>query len=361
MSLKLLEVSAGSSFSTKDVEIGYRDALRRSGVTVYEYALDGRMDAADRWLKAAWNRDRSRPRPTAADVVYQAGVGVIERALRVEPDWVLAISGMYLHPDVLTLLRRAGIRVALLLTESPYDDDQQAALLPSVELAWTNERTSVAPLRRHNPAVYYLPHAYDPERHGPGASRDGDAAVPAHDVVFVGTGFIERQELLASADWTGIDLSLYGAWPLLPARHKLRRSVRGGILPNGVAGSLYRRARIGLNLYRTSKGFGPDVPHVVGAESLNPRALELAADGVFTISDRRPEVAERFGDAVPTVADGRELEMAVRAALADDAGRAATAARMPGLVADRTYDAMAGRLLRDLERRGVPGREGTDA
>jgi hypothetical protein len=94
---------------------------------------------------------------------------------------------MFLHPDILVLLRRAHIPVAVVLTESPYDDAmQQSRVAPFVELLWTNERTSVDVLRQINLNTHYLPHAYDSSVHHADTSRD-PSDVPSHDVVFVGS------------------------------------------------------------------------------------------------------------------------------------------------------------------------------
>ena len=116
--------------------------------------------------------------------------------------------------------------------------------------------------------------------------------------------------------------------------------------------ALYRRARIGLNLYRTLEGFDRKADqHITRAESLNPRALELAACGAFTLSEWRPEVAEVFGDAVPTFRTPGELGELCRYYLdpAHEEERRALAARLPGLVAGQTYAARARALLEVLE------------
>ena len=97
-------------------------------------------------------------------------------------------------------------------------------------------------------------------------------------------------------------------------------------------------------------GFAKDAPRVTDADSLNPRALELAACGVFTVSDFRREVREVFGDLVPTFADPKDLGPLIRKWLADDAGRRTVAAQLPGCVADRTFDQMAAQVAGDLER-----------
>src|SRR5687767_3541507 len=245
----------------------------------------------------------------AADILLHAAQDVLARALWNDIEWVVVVSGLYFHPDWVLLLRKAGLKVAVLLTESPYDDEEQGKFVQFANLAWTNERTSVGYLRQFNEHVYYLPHAYNPERH---FVRQPDAAVPSHDVLFIGTAFKERIEMLEQVDWAGIDLGLYGNWELLGPRHRLRQYLRGKIVHNATANAMYRNAAINLNLYRTSRGFGRDAARIEHAESLNPRALELAAGGCFTISDYRLEVAEKFGNLVPTITTARELEEVVR-------------------------------------------------
>jgi spore maturation protein CgeB len=255
---------------------------------------------------------------------------------------------MYYPKLFIKMLKQAGLRVALLFTESPYDDEQQFALAASVDLCWTNERTSVENLSICNPETYYLQHAYDPARHSPNGKPDED--VPSHDVVFVGTGFQERVDLFESVDWSGIDLGLYGSWELIKERSRLKQYVRDDEIGNHVAAALYRKANIGLNLYRTSKGFGSLAPRISSAaESLNPRAYELAACGCFHFSDYRAEVPEVFGDAVPTFKNGAELEGLIRHWLKQKEDREAIAAKLPQLVDGETWLNRARRMVSVLE------------
>jgi len=168
--------------------------------------------------------------------------------------------------------------------------------------------------------------------------------------VFVGTAFQERIEWFRAIDWTGIDLGLYGNWDALGGRDRLRQFVKGKLVDNPRTAALYRRAKIGLNLYRQSKGFGRGAPRIVtsSAESLSPRAYELAACGVFHLSESRAEVREVFGDAVPTFRTPAEAETLIRRWLADDAGRRATAAALPALVAESTWAHRAAQVMSDL-------------
>lgn len=341
--LKLLVVHPGASFSVHDVFVGMTEALKGRGHMVYDYALDGRIETSGRWLTYCWKRGgKTTDKPMPPDILYHAGEQLVARALRVMPNWVVIVSGMFLHPDVLVLLQRAHIKVAILFTESPYDDPQQERLLPWVNLAWTNERTTA---RRWN--IGYIPHGYRKGLHTVGTP---DEKVAAHDVVFVGTAFEERVQMLAGVDWTGIDLGLYGNWDMLGSRNSLRQYVRGHEVDNDDAVALYRRAKIGLNLYRTSMGWGRETKKVLTAESLNPRAYELAATGCFHLSQYRPEVQEVFGEAVPTFEGADELGRTVRYWLGHENERQAVAARLPQLVQGHSWDDRAELIERDLFR-----------
>lgn len=327
--MKVLLVGAGSGFSTKDVEMGYYEAFQQLDVDLSFYMLDQRIGVASKWLKYNWKHlFHSDPlrKPTWAEAVYRGGIEALEMALRYDVDFVFVISAMYLHSDVIIMMRRAGLKVGVLFTESPYQDEQQAIVAQYVDVAFTNERTSIPFLRQYNTNTHYLQHAYSPERHRrpprtTGAVEMGsgqllttleETPLASHDVVFVGTGFQERIDLLTGVDWEGIDLGLYGVWSMLPPKHKLRKFVKGSIMTNMKAHELYSQAQIGLNLYRTSKEYIKKPDHIYDAESLNPRAYELAASGTFCLTDYRLEGWETFRTSQPFFSSPEQLQEYLR-------------------------------------------------
>ena len=384
--MRVLLVGAGADVSVSDVAYGLYDGLKASGAETYYYALSDRLWIAEHGLRAAWQRMGRPPekQPSYADMTYTASAGILERALRYEVDWVLVVSGLYLHPDALVLARRAGLKVGVVFTESPYDDLAQLRLARLVDACWTNERTSLAALRQACPNVGYYRHGYDPEKHrpdpcevgaikgplvvscfpsgttprsdGPAVACTGTARQPTnqeayHDVVFVGTGFPERAEMIRAVDWSGIDLGLYGVWDKRQLG-RAKRYVQGGIVSNADASALYRRAKIGLNLYRQSYGPSPMhtlAPRIRHAESLNPRAVELAACGVFHLTDERAEGREVFGDSVPSFSTPAQLGELVRGFLADPLARVEHARQAREAIAPYTFAASAAHLLADLE------------
>lgn len=348
---RFMAIQPGASCSTADVYTGMLAGLKELGHEVENYQLDIRIARAGAWLDFNWKEAKKKNpdvvKPTTADVLFQACGDSVVKAMWRKPDWVIVVSAMYYPKLFLKMLKQAGLNVAVLLTESPYDDDHQYGIAAIADVCWTNEKTSLEMLRVCNPKTYYLPHAFDTTRH---RATGDDKHIASHDVVFVGTGFQERVNLFESVNWDGIDLGLYGIWELINSRSKLKKYVRSeDSISNDFAAALYRRAKIGLNLYRTSKGFGCDAPRIEAAESLNPRAYELAACGCFHLSDHRAEVADVFGDAVPTFQSALELETLIRDWLKDDQKREEIAAQLPQLVDGETWLNRARQMVNDLE------------
>jgi hypothetical protein len=348
--MKALLVHPGASWSVADVWQGVHDALQRAGVEVIEYALDGRIEVAYGYLHGAYAqlKDKSKtPEPTHADMLWWASEGMVTRALWFECDVILVIACGWLHPLVFKMTRRAGIPVAVLFTESPNEDAFQLQVAALIDVCWTNERTSLDAFRAVCPNAHYWRHAIDPAHHKPTA--DDGLDVPAHDVVFVGTGWAERVALLEAIDWTGVDLGLYGSWDLISDDSPLKPYIKGGITPNGYTAALYRRAKIGINLHRTSTTYTLDSKPITHAESMNPRCYELAATGCFYLSDARAEVSEKFGGCVPTFRDAQELQGLIRYYLRHDDDRRQIAAALPAYVAGDTFDARVSAMLTVLE------------
>jgi glycosyltransferase involved in cell wall biosynthesis len=367
--MKLLAVHPGASFATGDVYRGMTGALKRRGHDVQEYRLDWRVDEALEMVK--WREKRKKklqgdeyaadPAGPLPQAIRYASMTLLEATLTVNPHCLLIFTAMFLHPDTMILLRRMGVPIILFLTESPYDDGKQANITPFANMVYTNERASVPLMQRWYEQydgtrgaknIEYLPHAYDPDVHKT-FEVDEDEDIPRHDVVFVGSGFIERQEMLQAVDWEGLDIDfgLYGKWPYVGTRNHLRKYLQKDVVPNDVAAKLYRKAGLGLNLYRQSVGTSKNATRIKGAESLNPRALELAATGTPHVSDHRPEVTEVFGNLVPTFKTPRQLEQVIGGLIKTKQGadyREQMRRLLPQCVEGWTFDARAEQVERGI-------------
>lgn len=348
----VLVVHPGASWATHDVHMGVVEGLRAHGVRVCEFRLDTRIQRTHDFLHYLWRKqrraapERAWPKPSDIDVLHQASQGMVERALEKGCSDILVVSAMYLMPDRIALAKRAGLRVWLLCTETPYAMAQELRLAGLVDGVWTHERAVLDQFLAVNSCAGYLPHAWRPGVH----DLLAPAVEPTCDVLFCGSLFEERIQWMEAVDWTGIDLALYGTPELLAPHSPLRAFVRGGLVKNADLVGIAQRARVALNLFRA-----PDDGHP--AESLNPRLYEMAAAGVCSVSDGRAEVAEKFGDAMPTFSTPSEASAVIRELLAHPARREACAARARAAVASDSWAHRAHQMIDDWAAWQTPERQ----
>ena len=321
--MRFLMVRPYADFAVADVANGISNGLTANGHEVVDYMLSRRL----RWAHIALKGSNPRAEVNTADAALMASEAVLYKAITEECPWLIVICGGWVHPNALVAFRAIGGKVAVVLTEGPYDtnNDGELRLLKAADVAFTNERTCVKLVQDALDAAgnggkgYYLPHSYDPTVHNankPIVPLDDDEK--NIDVLFFGTGFTERQRLLEGIDWTGINVAFGGNWPgmvMYGNQHLLHKYLKWPCIDNKDLARLYHGCKIVLNLHRWAEG----------AYSLNPRAYETAACGAFQICDgSRPELQDVFGNSVPTFDYGVpwRLEAEIRKWLADDVGRA---------------------------------------
>jgi hypothetical protein len=337
--MRVMVVHPGHSHSTADVYTGLCAGLEANGVETIGYPLQAALEVNEGIHKVA--KEHAPEWAAAFDPHAVAAHAIIGRAIWREVDWVIAVTGHNLHFGAVGTLRKAGVKTALVCTESPYltiERERFDAQLYNV--VFTNDRGAAHLFGR--PTVY-LPAAYNPAVH----FVDGPRATDAPDVFFVGTGFSERKALIGGVDWSGIDLKIAGTmWD--DGDNILSR-----LMDNDTAASYYRSARINLNHHRTTRDFQSGQHIGTGAAySLGPRAYEIAACGGFQLmDDSRPEARDVFGTALATyrAGDSADLENQIRYWLAHPAERAQVAAAQHAAVQAHTWHARAGALIATLQ------------
>ena len=329
--MRILFVWPAAEFSIWDVARGYRSALERQGHEIQDYFLNKHF---------AYHRGAlpKEVKDNQTVLSKMASEGVLNQALYHQSDLVVIISGLNLHPVSLWLLEQVKLPIAVVFTESPYDDENQNRWLTerpvnrgdmlATTKAFTNDKFSAERF-----GWTYLPCAYDKTVHFPVEPQDDEKC----DVVLVGTGWKERQGFLEAVNWSGIELRLYGVWPDLKERSPLFKFLRPLMVNNESVKKLYASAKVCLNFHRRH-------PEAV---SINPRAYELAACGAFQLSDPRPGVFELFGDSVPTFDSPEKLEELVRYYIdpAHEQERLVKADQAKRCVVDETFDRRATDLI----------------
>lgn len=342
--MRILVAHPGPAWSVQDVYTGWVEGLREIGQQVVEYNLGDRLVFYANAHLPDDEGDGYHPALEDAGRAMRLAVNGLPAALFMcRPDVLLLISAFFIPPDVMDAARAAGIRVVVLHTESPYQDQQQLGIAAHADLNLINDPLNLAAFRALGPAEY-MPQAYRPALHRPGP------ALPelACDFAFVGTGYPSRLWFFEQMDLHGLDVRLAGQWASA-ANSPIRRFVRHELdecLDNERAVELYRSAAVGINLYRReTEGGGISEAGV----AMGPREVELAATGAFFLRDPRPEGDEVL-DMLPTFGSPAEASELLRLWLAKPDQREAAALKARAAVADRTFVNHARRLMRLLEK-----------
>lgn len=349
--MRVLVVHPGPSWSVADVYRGWLRGLDAAGAHVQPFNLDDRLNAFESaHVKNPTTGEFVRAWPDADSVAALAGFGLLAACFQFAPQVVLVVSARMLHTEMYDCIRARGIKVVILHTESPYEDDAQLALAEHADLNLINDPTNAERFAELGPWAY-VPHAYDPTVHRPGPSRFD------LDVAWIGTAgntFPGRTRFLEQVDFGDARVGLAGLWEGVEPGHPLHRHLLHPDAPatcvdNDETAELYRGSKMSFNLYRT-EGDRTDGAYTTGW-AMSPREVELAATGCF-FARHRPDEHGGEGDQVlsmlPTFDDPAELGEIIAHYLAHDDTRARLAAEARAAVAERTFEQHARRLLEQI-------------
>ena len=346
--MRWLIIHPGPSWSVSDVFSGWSEALSGLGEQVEEYPLDAALRVYNGALAETGEVlecgcpgvrkyfDREQAIQLAVDPILSA-------ASRWWPDVILCVSGFFLPPWLLEILRHHKHKIVMLMSESPYQDDYQLNLAQYADLTLLNDPVNLDAYRQVGPAEY-MPHAYREKVHYP----PPPGAVPGYDFAFVGTGFPSRARFFSRMDLAGLNVRLAGLWMDLPEDSPLRdwtATDADDCVDNPETANIYRAARTGINVYRTES----EDTHAGEGWACGPREIEQAACRLWFARDPRPESDGLF-PMLPAFTSPEEAGDLIRWALAHPEERAEAAGKARAAVQGRTFTEHAKHLLRLLDR-----------
>jgi spore maturation protein CgeB len=327
----------GPGFSVADVHVGYVEALRAAGEKVLDFPLGDALCFYDNTFMQV-SDGMFRKAVSGEQATKLASDRLAGALYKVRPDVLLITSGFFVDPDLLALARRDGVRVVTIHTEEPYEHARELDLAGNADLALLTDPVNIDQFRQVTRAEFFG-HCYRPHIHYPGQPD----SVLACDFTFVGTGYPSRVALLEAMELDGLDVVLAGNWERLGPDSPLRRHVvAADCLDNADTATLYRSAKVGLNLYRREG-------ESAAGWSMGPREVEMAACGLFFLRDPRPET-DAVLSMLPAFAAPAEAGELLRWWLRHDEHRETAALKAREAIQDRTFDHTAARLLRLLER-----------
>lgn len=334
--MRVLVAHPGCNFSVQDVYAGWVEGLQANGCEVARYNLDDRLNF---YAQAHIKRDDEWVRALSPQGAFDlAANGLLAACMEVRPDVLLVVSCFFIPNRILDIIRSHGIKVAILHTESPYQDDEQLDRAEHADLNLLNDPTNLDLF----PNAVYQPHSYRPTVHYPRPVKPECRS----DFAFVGTGYPSRIDFLEAVDWTGVDVALAGNWQALAEGSPLRKFLAHDIsecVDNSDAIDLYVGAKVNANLYRVEA----TRPELSEGWAMGPREVELAACGAFFLRQPRGEGDEVF-PMLPTFTGPEEFEDRLRWWLDHPTERHGAALLAREAIADRTFTNAAADLLRRL-------------
>jgi spore maturation protein CgeB len=207
---------------------------------------------------------------------------------RFAPDLLLVVHGRIATPRLGPLV--STLPSGIWLLDEPYEVDDCEVTAKHFDHVFVNDS---ATLDRYDGRATYLPVAYDPQVHTPGAGGRPYA------VGFIGGGNRTRDRYLAALARAGhLSYVIGGAWGS-PEVNRL--CVSKNVAPRETA-ARYQHTRIVLNVFREVHHYNREG---IAATSLNPRVYEALACGALVVSEWRPE-ADRLLPEMPTFRSERE-------------------------------------------------------
>lgn len=337
--MRILTVEPGPNFSVADVHEGWLNALGRTGNEVRAFNLAARLQFTESTLRGKMP-EADRPHAAARMVAEQLRGACYD----FWPDLVVICSAFFVPPETYDIIRSRGSKIAVLLTECPYEDPAQYAIAARADMAFVNDPTNLDTYRQHQPNTWYLPHAYDPDRH---RRRPASADLKC-DFGWVGTAFPSRIEFFEQVDWRGADVALAGNWQQLGDDSPLTPYLvhdRGVCFHNDATVDLYSSCKASANIYRREAA----ADEYSDGWAIGPREVELAACGTFFLRDPRPEGDELF-PMLPTFTGPDDFSEQLAWWLAHDMERERAAQMAQAAVAEFTFDHRVRFLLEQYDR-----------
>lgn len=367
---RILIVHPGPDFSVADVYRGWEKALKKLGHTVMSYTTNDRLTFYGRARMPDditpcehGNVPTHQAVPDPDEIIRMAVDGLYRELYLFFPDVVFFVSGFYMDPVLLQVIRTRKHKIVILHTESPYQDGEQMTRGELAHLNLLNDPVNIGAWKDLDVPVAYMPHAYDPDIHYPSWKPDRFET----DFLFVGTLFQSRAEFFSAMNFTGLSASFGGsgwdiamsAYPEVVTRvvdpekgYRLVDYVGHALdccVPNEETARLYRTARVGINFYRRES----EESQAGRGWAMGPREVEMAASGLFFLRDPRPESDEVFGDVLPSFSSPEEASALLHWWAARDGQREKLAVRAYERIAARTFDNHARKALTLMEEAGI--------
>lgn len=215
---------------------------------------------------------------------------IVAKALRIEPDLILALAQAPLHEGVLRRFKKFGIPTAFWFVEDFRLFDYWSKVAPYYDYFFCIQKDGFFEKLKgaHVENYHYLPLACDPEIHRPLQLTVQEYKEYGSPISFVGAGYHNRRNFLQGL--LDMDIKIWGTeWGnSLPLAKYVQRN--GARIPTEEIVKIFNATTLNINLHSSAchPGVNPD------GDFVNPRTFEIAGCGAFQLVDRRSLMPELF-------------------------------------------------------------------
>ena len=214
---------------------------------------------------------------------------LISEAKKFKPEVLLQTGGHRIFPQTIKAIKDLGVKTVLWTIDFPTDFEPVIASAPVYDFVFTGGSEAYEILKPYNiKNLYWLPFACDTDFHKPTQVTQGDKAKYACDIVFIGSFYQNRLELLEQI--SDFDLGVWGpGWEKVPGKSPLKKRIRraGGVKPQEWV-KIYSSSKVCLVIhYQDGK---------ILSYQASPKVYEILACRRFLLVDNQKDVLSLFAD-----------------------------------------------------------------
>jgi spore maturation protein CgeB len=229
--------------------------------------------------------------------------GLLKCAARAQPDVVLVTGGHRITKSALLRLTGMKVQTVLWTMDQPHASDIMLTTAPYYHYLFCQGTEYVDIFCRMGlSSAQWLPMACDPQVHRRVEVAGGEKLRFGSDVVFVGSYYPHRAELLQQV--STFNLGVWGpGWEVLPHGSPLRPFIRAAHTTPETWVRIYSASNIVLSIHYR------DPQNRIPVHQASPRVFEAMACGAFVLTDRQPDVVSLFrgGEHLVVFDDDRDL------------------------------------------------------
>lgn len=217
---------------------------------------------------------------------------ISDLALHIRPAFVLVLLGGQLPLEEVQIIRDAGIKIAVWLTDDPYYIDETIKYVPYYDFIFTNELSTISLYHALGcKQVHYLPLGANNEVFYPKSVNSSYLT----DICFVAAAWENRISFFDSIPKFLLNKKIKIIGPLWEKMDNYSL-LRHKIYPNGIpmieTAKYFCGAKIVINLHRSynDKTLFNKNSREIKSHSVNPRTFEISACGSFQLTDVKSDL-----------------------------------------------------------------------